>query len=48
MDRRTRLVLYYALSLVGTLLVFTLAYDAGMSVLEGRPRSVLQSFQVVF
>ncbi|PSQ23930.1 hypothetical protein BRD01_05435 [Halobacteriales archaeon QS_8_65_32] len=37
MDRRTRLVLYYALSLVGTLLVFTLAYDAGMSVLEGRP-----------
>jgi len=48
MDRRTRLVLYYALSLVGTLLVFTLAYDAGMSVLEGRPRSVLQSFEVVF
>jgi len=48
MDRGTRLVLYYALGLVGALVTFTLAYDADMSVFENRPRTLLQSFEVVF
>lgn len=48
MDRGTRLVLYYALGLVGALATFTLAYDAGMSAFENRPRTLLQSFEVVF
>ncbi len=33
--------------LVASVLVFTVLYSAGMSVFEGRPRSLLRSFQVV-
>ena len=47
MDRRTRLVAYYAVGLVGAFTAFTLAYDAGMSAFEDRPRSLLRSLGVV-
>jgi Trk K+ transport system NAD-binding subunit len=47
MTQRTRLVSYYVLALVGTLTVFTLAYDYGMSAFEHRPQPFFQSLQVV-
>jgi Trk K+ transport system NAD-binding subunit len=47
MTQRTRLVSYYAIALVGTLTLFTLAYDYGMSAFEHRPQPLFQSLQVV-
>ncbi len=47
MTQRTRLVSYYALALVGTLTLFTLAYDYGMSAFEHRPQPLYQSLEVV-
>lgn len=47
MERQTRLILYYAVVLVGTLVGFTLAYAYGMRVYESEPRSLLQSLQIV-
>lgn len=47
MQRRTRLVTYYALALAGALVGFTLAYAYGMRAFEGEPRSLLQSLQIV-
>jgi hypothetical protein len=46
MPQRTRLVGSYAIALIGTLVIFTLAYDFGMSVFENRPQPLFQSFQV--
>lgn len=42
-----RLARRYAAVLVGSILVFTVLYSVGMGVFEGRPRSLLRSFQVV-
>lgn len=47
MSQRDRLVRGYVVAIVGALVVFTVAYDAGMSLFEGRPRSLLHSFEVV-
>ena len=47
MVRRSRLVGYYGLVLLGALVVFTLAYQYGMTALEDRPRSLLRSLEVV-
>jgi Trk K+ transport system NAD-binding subunit len=47
MPERERLVRLYAVAIVGSLVVFTLGYDAGMSLFEDRPRSLLHSFEVV-
>jgi Trk K+ transport system NAD-binding subunit len=44
---RRRLVRTYLLVVVGSLIVFTLTYDVGMSVIEGRPRTLLKSFEIV-
>jgi Trk K+ transport system NAD-binding subunit len=47
MADRSRLLRYYLLAVVGSLAAFTVAYDAGMSAFEGRPRTLLHSFEVV-
>ena len=47
MPQRTRRVGYYTIALVGTLVIFTLAYDFGMSAFENRPQPLFQSLQVV-
>ena len=47
MAQRTRRVGYYTIALVGTLAVFTLLYDFGMSAFENRPQPLFQSLQVV-
>jgi Trk K+ transport system NAD-binding subunit len=47
MARRTRLVGYYAVTVVGVLIVFTLAYDYGMSAFESQQQPLFQSLQVV-
>lgn len=47
LTRRQRLVLVYAASVISIVLVFTLFYDWGMQTLEGRPRSIFQSFNTV-
>jgi Trk K+ transport system NAD-binding subunit len=43
-----RIVWYYALTVLGAVAFFTVAYDAGMTVFEGRPRGPLHSLEVVF
>jgi Trk K+ transport system NAD-binding subunit len=45
-DRR-RLVRYYLVSIVLSVVVFTVVYDLGMSAFDGRPRTLLQSFEFV-
>jgi Trk K+ transport system NAD-binding subunit len=47
MPQRTRRVGYYTIALVGTLVIFTLAYDYGMTAFENRPQPLFQSLQVV-
>lgn len=47
MSQRTRLVSYYVIALIGTLTLFTLAYDYGMTAFENRPQPLFQSLQVV-
>lgn len=47
MSRRRRLTLYYFGTLGVFLIVFTVAYDIGMTVFEGRPRGPIHSFEVV-
>jgi hypothetical protein len=42
-----RIVWYYALTVAGAVAFFTVAYDAGMTVFEGRPRGALYSLEVV-
>jgi Trk K+ transport system NAD-binding subunit len=44
---RRRLIRYYAAAFAGAVVFFTLAYDFGMSFFEGRPRTLLHSFEVV-
>jgi Trk K+ transport system NAD-binding subunit len=44
---RRRLIRYYAAAFAGAVVSFTLAYDLGMSFFEGRPRTLLHSFEVV-
>lgn len=44
---RRRLIRYYAAAFAGAIAFFTLAYDFGMSFFEGRPRTLLHSFEVV-
>ncbi len=45
-DQR-RLIKYYLVLFVAVVLLFTIAYDIGMSVLEGRPRGPIHSLEVV-
>jgi Trk K+ transport system NAD-binding subunit len=47
MSGRRRLLRPYLVAVVGSLVVFTVAYDAGMTLIEGRPRTLLESFEVV-
>jgi len=44
---RDRLVRYYVVTLVGVVVVFTVAYDAGMTVFEDRHRDMIHSLEVV-
>jgi Trk K+ transport system NAD-binding subunit len=44
---RRSLLRPYLVAVVGSLFVFTVAYDVGMTVFEGRPRTLLKSFEVV-
>ncbi|WP_152039866.1 potassium channel family protein [Salinigranum salinum] len=44
---RRRLFRVYLVTVVGSLLVFTVAYDAGMTFFESRPRTFLEAFEVV-
>lgn len=46
MNRR-QLLRYYAGAAVVSVVVFTVAYDTGMSVFEDRPRTLLESFEIV-
>ena len=47
LSRRHRLVLYYALGLVSIISLYTLLYYSGMRYVEGRPRSLFHSLQIV-
>ncbi|MFB6113690.1 MAG: TrkA family potassium uptake protein [Halodesulfurarchaeum sp.] len=47
MERTRRRAVGYVLLILGVFVVFTVAYDYGMSAFEGRPRSLLESVQVV-
>ena len=47
MARETRFAWYYALALLGALVVFTLAYNVGMATFEGRPQPIVRSLEVV-
>jgi len=42
-----RLARYYLAVLVGSILLFTAIYDAGMTLFEGRPRTFIDSLEVV-
>lgn len=42
-----RLVRYYLVSVVVAIVILTLAYDLGMSLFDGRPRTLLESFEFV-
>jgi len=44
---RSRLLRYYLVAIVGSIVVFTVAYDVGMSVFEDRPRTLLEAFEIV-
>ena len=47
LSRRHRLVLYYALGLVSIIGLYTVLYYSGMRYIEGRPRSIFHSLQIV-
>jgi Trk K+ transport system NAD-binding subunit len=47
MADRMRLVRYYLVSVVVAIVILTLAYDLGMSLFDGRPRTLLESFEFV-
>ena len=47
MVARRWLVRAYVFAVVVSVIAFTLAYDAGMTLLENRPRSLLESFEFV-
>jgi Trk K+ transport system NAD-binding subunit len=47
MAERMRLVRYYLVSIVVAIVILTLAYDLGMSLFDGRPRTLLESFEFV-
>ncbi|MFB6109289.1 MAG: TrkA family potassium uptake protein [Halodesulfurarchaeum sp.] len=47
MERTRRRGLYYLLSLVGVLALFTVLYRYGMATYEGEPRTLLESLQIV-
>jgi Trk K+ transport system NAD-binding subunit len=47
MNKWQRRTAYYAVVLVGSMLVFSVLYQNGMRVYEGRPRTFLHSLQVV-
>jgi Trk K+ transport system NAD-binding subunit len=47
LSRRQRLVLYYALGLVSIIGLYTALYWSGMRYIEGRPRSIFHSLQIV-
>lgn len=48
MVRQKQRVRYYLLALLTAILVFTVAYNFGMSAFEGRPQSFLHSLVMVF
>lgn len=47
MDRRTRLIVYYIVVVVGVLSGFVLLYNYGMATWEGRPQPLYRSIEVV-
>jgi Trk K+ transport system NAD-binding subunit len=47
LTRRQRLLLYYGLGLVSVVLLYTVIYDTAMTYVEGRPRSLFHSLQIV-
>ena len=47
MDRRTRLIVYYLLVVVGVLSGFVVLYNYGMATWEGRPQPLYRSIEVV-
>jgi Trk K+ transport system NAD-binding subunit len=47
LSRRHRIIVYYAIGLTMLVLTYTLVYNTGMSVLEGREQSIFRSFQTV-
>lgn len=47
MAEQSRYVRYYLVAVVGTIVVFTLVYNYGMTTFENRPQSLLNSMEVV-
>ena len=47
MEQTRRRGIYYVLSLLGALVLFTGLYKFGMGTFEGEPRTILESFQIV-
>ncbi|MFC6787506.1 potassium channel family protein [Halobaculum halobium] len=47
LSRRSRLIIYYLFGLAALVLTYTVIYNTGMSVLEGREQSIFRSFQTV-
>ncbi|EMA70767.1 trk active potasium channel [Halorubrum aidingense JCM 13560] len=47
MDRRTRLIVYYLVSVVSVLSGFVILYNYGMATWEGRPQPLYRSLEVV-
>ncbi|WP_435062917.1 potassium channel family protein [Halobaculum sp. EA56] len=47
LSRRSRLIIYYVIGLAALVLLYTVLYNTGMRVLEGRPQSIFRSFQTV-
>ena len=47
LSRHERLLVLYAVGLVGIILFYTVVYNTGMRTLEGDPHSIFRSFQTV-
>jgi Trk K+ transport system NAD-binding subunit len=47
MGGRDRIVEYYLVTVVATILLFTVVYDVGMSAFENRPRTFVESLEIV-
>jgi len=47
LSRRNRLIIYYVIGLAVLVLTYTVLYNTGMTVLEGREQSIFRSFQTV-
>lgn len=47
MDRRTRLTVYYLITVVSVLSGFVVFYNYGMATWEGRPQPLYRSIEVV-